>query len=425
LYCRPFLILQDWMSAPADSCLLPPLVLAGAHHRSGSEMLTRMMGALCKRCFELRHWKRARALCAIDADVGLRSAPFPNVSALLAAHSAGLRLLSSGHWTLPLQGFDGLVDGTSTWRMVHLVRAPLGLVISAYHYHQTTNEPWALEAGPRWYARMGLAPPLPLGMSFAEQLRRLNSSAGIQLQAQHSLRLLSEMVAVAEACRSRPAHCTNLWLEDVARGFDAGATALLRAIGAPRSVQPQLLLTLRRTGRLSDAQRAVSPHVTDGKHDAERGSLLVTLRASPFGPALARLDARLRDDAPPPCGAHDSLYHSLHHSTSSRLCGCSPAALGPGRGGQSDRSTAGWWASDEPIRTVWLPKGASEPPARLAQRCCELCRTAVDPGCVYFNARMAADATSTTSARAVQARCTLLTSRAVFHPSRRAVTGEI
>ena len=49
--CHPFCKARGAADPPLRPGLaLRHLALAGAHHRTGSEMLTRIMGALCKRC---------------------------------------------------------------------------------------------------------------------------------------------------------------------------------------------------------------------------------------------------------------------------------------------------------------------------------------------------------------------------------------
>ena len=446
----------------ADSCDLGAgaLILAGAHHRSGSEMLTRMMGALCKRCYSVRRWKRQdspivdpseHSPCKVDVDVGPQS-PLGNASALVDAHMAGLRLVSSGQWTLSPSQLEAQMSVARVhWRMVHLVRAPIDLIISAFYYHQTTDEPWALESDPKWYVRMGLSPPLPTGLSFSEHLRQLNATAGVLLQAQHSMRLLAQMAAVAEACTASPEHCTNIWLKAFTTDFDRAASRLLSAIGAPAARHADLLSVLRRAGHLSSTQRQASKHVTSGKHPEQRAQLVGVLRVSAYGPALDRLQRRMNrvvGAPPPPCA-----YRS----------GAAVTAAAAGTARRTALRRGGWWASAEPVRTIWLNETEATP-----HRCCELCRAAVGPGCLYFNLRPGtvgsssggggdggaggghgkfhsggAHTTSTTmlGSRGIRAagstpisvslllrpRCTLLTSRSTYHASRHgtpATTGE-
>ena len=177
-------------------CFRPStLALAGAHHRTGSEMLTRIMGSLCKRCWGLRRWKShqpdrppagqpdRRSPCEVDGSV-----PW-DVSAahLNASYAAGLRLLSSGAWELDPARLPRALPPAVLWRMVHLVRDPLETVLSAYHYHQVTAEPWVHVPGPAWHRRMGLRPALASrNQSFAQQLRSLDRAQGVALQAQPS-----------------------------------------------------------------------------------------------------------------------------------------------------------------------------------------------------------------------------------------------
>ena len=76
---------------------------------------------------------------------------------------------------------------------------------------------------------MGLE--LPPGSSFRSHLRSLDQRAGVLLQARHSLRLVAQMVAVAEDCADLPQHCTNLWLGAFSSDFDRAVRALLRGLG--------------------------------------------------------------------------------------------------------------------------------------------------------------------------------------------------
>ena len=179
------------------------LLLAGAHHRVGSELLTRLMDALCRRCSGRGERSRRRGrrgmpapvlppLCVTDAStsrkraVNGRADDVWNVSRLAGAQ--GLRLFGSGQWAIPLRQLSSaLVAAGRTFRMVHLIRDPFALVVSAYFYHRECEEPWALERDPKWYSRASLTPPLPPGRTYQAQLLRLNATDGVILQAQHSL----------------------------------------------------------------------------------------------------------------------------------------------------------------------------------------------------------------------------------------------
>ena len=78
----------------------PPLLLAAAHHRVGSEMLTRLLRALCR-----RHQRFAphQVRCLIDAETSSGQQGHVNESALARLFDRhGLRLFSSGRWSLGL-----------------------------------------------------------------------------------------------------------------------------------------------------------------------------------------------------------------------------------------------------------------------------------------------------------------------------------
>ena len=412
-----------------------PLLLAGAHHRGGSEMLTRMMGALCKSEFKVRRWKSGSQTCVIDAETS-RAQHGVNASAISSLHTRGVRLFSSGRWSIaPSELHAVLGAASSSWRFVHLVRPPLELIVSSYLYHLTTSEPWAHVRDPPWARRMGLTPPLPAGATFSSHLRTLNRTAGVLLQTQHSMRLIASMVSVAEDCASHHvrAHCTSLWLHSFLFDFDAAAIAMLSALGIHPSRHPALLLPLRRAGKLSDAQAKASQHVTRGKDDATREMLFDIVRtSSAYGPALRRLDARLR------------IVLSSSYSVSGKAAARVSSATRPRciwhrnghqhaneRGVGPVSSLGGWWSSDEPTQTIhgatggrraekdvggWRSFGGNMSNATLTPlACCEHCRAAVDPACLFFNYRTGVEG---------RARCTLLLSRRSFHATKHALSGE-
>ena len=78
------------------------LILGGAHHRTGSELLSRCMSAVCKHCFGVAHWKNkavsARQPCRVGTDG--EALVERSTAAILSSYMKGLRLLSSGRWIL-------------------------------------------------------------------------------------------------------------------------------------------------------------------------------------------------------------------------------------------------------------------------------------------------------------------------------------
>ena len=406
------------------------LLLAGAHHRVGSELLTRLMDALCRRCSGRGERSRRRGrrgmpapvlppLCVTDAStsrkraVNGRADDVWNVSRLAGAQ--GLRLFGSGQWAIPLRQLSSALGAAGrTFRMVHLIRDPFALVVSAYFYHRECEEPWALERDPKWYSRASLTPPLPPGRTYQAQLLRLNATDGVILQAQHSLPLMAEMVATAIACDGLADRCTNVWLDAFQSGsdgaWDHGASQVLRALlppatgGAPAriKVETDLLQLMRAAGRLSDRQRAASKHVTTGKHGADASTLVRALQKSPYGAAMRRMRTRL-----------DGKSGTSTEASCSRLVA-------------AQRLRGGWWDSGDPLRVAWIPSAADA--QRDAEACCNICLEAVDPGCLYFNmgrttpAAVSATAAATSPGRPSTnaQRCTLLSTRRTWHRSLRA-----
>lgn len=406
----------------------PPaqLVVAGAHHRTGSEMLTRVMGVLCKRCVtdgrgrRVARWKAApSSAAAVGASVDgapcqVDSRARWEARTINTSYAAGLRLLSSGAWELAPSELPRALPN-APWRIVHLVRDPFDAVVSAYHYHQITDEPWVHEPSPAWHRRMGLRPSLPIGASttFAEQLRGLDRATGVVLQAQQSRRTLATMVAVAEACE--PPRCTNLRLEAFQRDFDGAASALLSALGARPAVMGELGRAARRVGHLSPSQASNSSHVTRGKHPAHQAALLATLSASPLvGAPLRRLRARLERCAVAPTDGPRRATTPTPPTLPCAFDGDTPmdaavAATTGGGGGSArpPRAARGWWSSAEDVHVL-----AEDVPS--AEACCARCRAA-EWGCLFFNWQRLPQGGGH--------RCTLLTSRLVFTPGARFVTG--
>lgn len=437
------------------------LLVAGAHHRVGSELLTRLLRVVC------RAVARRKSACVIDAETSALQPTPLNASALVALHARrGVRLVSSGRWSLALSDVDAhLAAAGIPWRFVHFVRPPLEVVVSSYLYHLSTTEPWAHVRSPPWAWRMHLQPPIAHGYSYVDHLNTLNRTVGVQLQAQHSLRLIAAMVAVAEDCasrsptvitpsaRGRRITCTNLWLEGFSTDFDRAARAFLSALGlahaATDEAQQQeaehtrpLLASLRRAGHLSEGKARTSRHVTRGKDELTRAMLMRTLRASAYGPMLQRLGSRLeaamRGAGAPPQHASSAAARVVRPHCVWRSSGA--------RGSTVRGSAAGWWSTDEPVRQIVAPHdtlGGSDQlgsstagawskeaghrgrrnnrtRALTTSACCELCRAAVDPGCLFFNYRSSRDARS----GRMTTRCVLLSSRVRFHSSPHSLSGE-
>ena len=408
-----------------------PLLLAGAHHRGGSEMLTRMLGALCKAVYGVKRWKKSSSdgPCLIDAETASAQGGY-NVTSLLKLHKRGVKLFSSGRWSIPPEDM-AIEPYFPQWRLIHIVRPPLELIVSSYLYHLHTDEEWAARViDPPWATRMSLSPPIPRGLTYQQHLQSLNHTAGVILQAQHSLRLIASMVATAEQCMLMPPPhsadssepdlslyplsprvCVNLWLGGFLHNFDKTVTKMLIGLGVSRGSDGSynhLLPALKRAGHLTEEQAKKSSHVTRGKDDETRQRLIETLRYSEHGPILHRLEARLEL-------AMKAIEGKVAEQQGKERPKCAWSSLGKEATNKFKGKAGGWWDSGEPTRLV---KGPSRDLTPIA--CCEVCRDQVDPGCVYFNwRRISGNGENGT------ARCTMLTSRRSFHASRKAVTGEV
>lgn len=324
------------------------------------------------------------------------------------------------------------------------------------------------------------------------------------LQARHSLRLVAQMVAVAEDCADLPQHCTNLWLGAFSSDFDRAVRALLRGLGLvnesiPMTAHPdvarrtpgrtagrsgagtrtsasaggssalssataavRLLPLLRRAAHLSDAKRLASSHITQGKDPTGRDALMAILRNSSYGAPLVRLHTRLQIALGAPHvkagyrggsgrGNDGAWQHGGGRHGGARGAHGGGSAYGGGRGSNggrprcvwssrpSQKGQPGWWSSSEHVRLVvggarannrsaasggaaGKSRGAGGSALLTPQACCELCRRAVDPGCLYFNWRR--EGLPEGQAGGAPARCSLLSSRLAFHRSMHAITGE-
>jgi len=312
--------------------------------------------------------------------------------------------------------------------MAHLVRPPLQTVLSAFSYHVVTRERWVHDRDPRWYARMGLWPPLPAGGSFASHLRGLDRTTGVLLQAQHSRRLLAAMVAVAEACAAAgPPRCYNFGLEAFMSDFEATARAFVLALGVGASAADRLVRAVQAAAQLTDEKRQ-SSHVTRGKHSSREDELLIAaLHASTLGPPLRRLEERLRaasDNGGPRSPARPGIACRAASFLPVEGSSTVGSAAGPAANlGSEDRKDAvplmrGWWSSLENTERALLNTSLATRRYEGMEACCALCRAATNPGCLFFNWR------GETKGETAASRCVLLTSRHEFHAARHAVTGE-
>lgn len=116
---------------------------------------------------------------------------FRNVVATLAHHH-GLRLEQASHQRRPSAGTDLFlqdhskldVEALPAFRGTHVVRDPRDIVVSAYHYHLWTHEPWAHEPRDEFDGR-----------SYQQELRRLPADDGLALEIEHTAFTVADMRA--------------------------------------------------------------------------------------------------------------------------------------------------------------------------------------------------------------------------------------
>jgi hypothetical protein len=104
-----------------------------------------------------------------------------------------------------------------TLRGSHIVRDPRDLVISAYHYHLRTTEPWALRPQERWG-----------GTSYQEHLRSFNEHDGLLTEIARCAN--SELKSMREWDYTQP-EFLELRYEDVIRDEEASFARLFRHYG--------------------------------------------------------------------------------------------------------------------------------------------------------------------------------------------------
>ena len=140
-------------------------VLVGTHHKTGTVLLIHLFRDVC---------------AALGWRCSFKNVPVPCGSPEQAVEAdLQLCLLEHGvRFKLPPQPAPSSPRGsTGRFRFVHMIRDPLELVVSAYSYHLTTTERWAVQKDP--FGRFN-------GTSYRAYLNALPLEAGLRAEVQRS-----------------------------------------------------------------------------------------------------------------------------------------------------------------------------------------------------------------------------------------------
>ena len=194
-----------------------------------------------------------------------------------------------------------LLRGASTAsRLVHLVRDPFELVVSAYLYHLSAppEERWWLDE-PALFA----PPPCARGSraSWLEALRACDAAGGLAAEGARAIaKDIAPMAALSRAFAcEKPARYLQLDIAELGRDLDGALRRLARFVADAAGRGADAALIERCVARLREQQASAlasaygSAHVTEGKHD--KAALRRVLAAdAPLARQLSEFGAALR-----------------------------------------------------------------------------------------------------------------------------------
>jgi hypothetical protein len=173
---------------------------------------------------------------------------------------------------LPFALLENRVDGREHYRMVHVVRDPVEVLISGYLYHRR------LPADERWL--FDPAPGDALGRSHAEALRSASPTEAMRAElraADDELRML----VLAYRHVERDPNAMNVKLESFFEDFDGAVASALRGLGFDEADVPGCVEIARAfdTKRWSEEERSRNEHFTQRE---DRGAFRDAVFADPF-----------------------------------------------------------------------------------------------------------------------------------------------
>ena len=173
---------------------------------------------------------------------------------------------------LPFAITAGRADGRDAYRMVHVVRDPVEVLISGYLYHRR------LPADEQWLFRP--APGDALGRSHAESLRAASPTQAMQAELRAADDELRALVLAYRHVERDP-NAINLKLESFFEDFDGAVAAALRFLEFDEADIPRCVALAQAfdTKRWSEEERARNEHFTQRER---RGAFRDAVFADPF-----------------------------------------------------------------------------------------------------------------------------------------------
>ena len=215
-----------------------------------------------------RHGAR-RAGIVLDYHLGKTVPAFATAKRATASPDATVEAENVG---LPFALTAGRVDGRDAYRMVHVVRDPVEVLISGYLYHRR------LPADEQWLFRP--APGDLSGRSHAERLRAASPTEAMRAElraADDELRML----VLAYRHVERDPHSVNVKLESFFEDFDGAVASALRFLRFDEADIPRCVALAREfdTERWSEEERAHNEHFTQSE---DRGAFRNAVFTDPF-----------------------------------------------------------------------------------------------------------------------------------------------
>ena len=217
------------------------LILGGAHHKTGTVLLERLLALFANRSripfhrpkWELCPWiqRREAGVCVDEHLSAMKLARFWGWKG-----TSGVEPVHGGLFRTPSSGRSGRVSapaaGALGAALIHVVREPLETCVSAYAYHLNSSEVWlqaprpsdALiksgpDAGKSWesvLASYGLA-----GLGWQEVLRRSDVHQGLRFECRRSIDdQITQQAEVYNATRADARVLTLRMEETELGGFD-------------------------------------------------------------------------------------------------------------------------------------------------------------------------------------------------------------
>lgn len=250
------------LSGERASYPVPPCPIAiFTHHKTGTNLLTNVFGDLCT-------WFGWTGACFLEEQFNWPDNR--NFASFLHSQIDANRIPKS-------------------FRGVHVVRNPVTVLLSGYHYHLRTNEKWCIneifsETPPIDYPQI---PPNRAhfseawkidylrglnGLSYQANLRRLNLADGMAFELERQTRFTLEGM---RDWKPDPVRVKEMQLEQFSQGFDTAFSDVFRHLEFPPVVMSRALKLARRhdLSRASKNKLARHSHYTGADAPERRKNL--------------------------------------------------------------------------------------------------------------------------------------------------------